>query len=55
MLRWNVESGRLVGTLQGHSALVHVTSNPDRPLRASGGQERATRLWDMSSSACCAH
>ncbi len=47
---WDVASGTLKATLEGHTAEVHrLVFSPDGATLASGGYDGAVRLWDVAS------
>jgi len=50
---WEVSSGKLLKTLQGHSEEVKsVAFNPDGSILASGSDDQTVRLWEVSSGQC---
>jgi len=47
---WDIESGRLVRTLDGHQGWVRsVAWSGDGQWLASGADDRTVRLWDVES------
>jgi WD40 repeat protein len=47
---WDVTTGRLVARLEGHEGKVQCLAYaPDGTRLASGGHDRAVRLWDVAS------
>jgi WD40 repeat protein len=52
---WNMESGQLLHTLEGHSDEVNsdevnsVAWSPDRRILASGSDDKTIRLWDTET------
>jgi WD40 repeat protein len=47
---WNVSTGQLRQTLQGHQGLVRgLNFSPDGKILASGSLDRTIRLWDAST------
>ena len=46
---WDVESGELVRTLNGHTKTVTTLAwSPDGTLLASGSQDGCIRIWDVT-------
>ena len=47
---WDVESGRELRMLTGHSGIVNsVTFSPDGRMALSGGSDNTIKLWDVES------
>ncbi len=50
---WDVESGALRHTLEGHKeAVTSVVYSPSREQIASGSEDCMVRLWEVSSGQC---
>ena len=52
---WELESGRLLRTLEGHSDRVNgvsVTADGKRAVSASG--DKTLKVWELESGACIA-
>ncbi len=46
---WNVETGKLIRSLTGHTSSIHsVAFSPDGKL-ASGGEDNSVRLWNVET------
>ncbi len=47
---WNIASGQLIRTLQGHSGLVNsVAISPDGRTLVSGGGDKTIKIWNIAS------
>jgi WD40 repeat protein len=50
---WDVESGELLKTLEGHNHWVEcVAYSADGKLLASGGRDVTVKIWDAESGEC---
>ena len=46
---WNLLTGRIAETLQGHTSSVNtVAVTPDGRYAVSGSQDRTVRIWDLT-------
>jgi WD40 repeat protein len=53
---WDVESGRELRTLEGHSNLVSgVAVTPDGKLAVSASWDKTLKVWDVRKRARAAH
>jgi WD40 repeat protein len=49
---WDVESGRLIHTLEGHSGWnISVALSSDGQLAASAANDKTLNVWDLASGA----
>jgi WD40 repeat protein len=47
---WDVETGKLIKTLEGHShKVLSIAFSPDGQILASGSADGSVRLWDVHS------
>ncbi|MCS7052505.1 MAG: serine/threonine protein kinase, partial [Ignavibacterium sp.] len=47
---WDVSSGQLIRTLEGHNDIVYsVSFSPDGKILASGSADNTIKLWDINS------
>ena len=47
---WEVSSGRLVRSFEGHKSFVHsIAFSPDGKTIASGSYDHTLKLWDVGS------
>ena len=52
---WDLESGRELRTLKGHSAAVNgVAVTPDGQLAVSASADKTLKVWDLGAGASCA-
>ncbi len=50
---WNLESGEVVTTLSGHSAMVRsVQLTPDGRFAVSGSDDKTVKVWDLVAGMC---
>src|SRR5262249_37760694 len=50
---WDLESGRELSTLQGHTARVRACAvTPDGQRVVSASEDRTLKAWDLESGAC---
>ncbi len=50
---WDLESGRCLRTLEGHSVGVgSVSVTPDGRRAVSGSWDKTLRVWDLESGRC---
>ena len=46
---WDLSSGELLHTLEGHTSVESVSVTPDGHRAISGSDDRTVRVWDLSS------
>ena len=52
---WDLESGQLLRTIEGHTERVNaVAVLPDGRRALSGSRDRTLKLWDLESGCCLA-
>ena len=53
---WELDSGRLLRTLEGHKALVNaVALTPDGKRAVSASFDRTLKIWELDSGRLTAH
>ena len=50
---WDLESGQLLRTLEGHLGGVEVAVTPDGRRVVSGSKDKTLRVWDLESGQTC--
>ena len=50
---WNMETGKHIKTLTGHTDSIHsITFSPDSGILASGSEDNTLRLWNIRTGEC---
>jgi WD40 repeat protein len=51
---WDAQTGKLIGTLEGHSEVSSIAYSPDGQRLVSGSSDETVRLWDTKNFKCIA-